>query len=122
MPVPPEQKELEGLPGVYDNPDYTSHDMLLWDAEIGCQICFQKEAENYNPIIYCNECGSGTHARCYGEEMIEDIDCKWTCQYCKRKDKIKDKNDLYCELCNRKDGMLKLDNYQKPVKAKKKEA
>ena len=57
----------------------------MYDAETGCQVCFVKEAENYNPIMFCNGCNSGVHARCFGNGHIDDIDKMWYCDTCKRK-------------------------------------
>jgi hypothetical protein len=54
--------------------DYTETDMVLKNAEDGCQLCFSNHAENSNPIMYCDKCRAGAHARCYGDGHIDDID------------------------------------------------
>jgi len=64
---------------VYDTPDYTTLDMVIKNAEDGCSMCFSHYAENSNPVMYCRVCMVGVHARCYGENHIEDIDKLWTC-------------------------------------------
>ena len=59
--------------------------MLTDEAERGCHICFTNHAENYNPVMYCKCCDSGVHARCYGDDFIEEIDKVWICHYCREK-------------------------------------
>lgn len=71
---------------VFDVIDYTWQDVVNFDAEKGCHICFQHvTVQNYNPIMYCEICISGVHARCYGENLGEDIDEPYTCHYCANK-------------------------------------
>ena len=60
---------------VIDPIGYTWQDLVCFDAEKGCQVCYQfVTKENFNPIMYCSVCLSGVHARCYGEDLSEDID------------------------------------------------
>ena len=35
--------------------------------------------------MYCKLCESGVHARCFGEDFIEDIDKQWYCHVCREK-------------------------------------
>lgn len=57
--------------------------MAIKNAEDGCSLCFSTYAENSNPVMYCRVCNVGVHARCYGENHIDDIDKLWTCMKCK---------------------------------------
>ena len=57
-----------------ETPDYSVLDLILKEAEDGCAICFRATAVHTNPISFCEECGTGVHALCYGENLNEDID------------------------------------------------
>jgi hypothetical protein len=66
-----------------DDIQYTWEDMVGLDAEKGCQICMiNTTVHNFNPIMYCDECQSGVHARCFGEGLGEDIDAAFLCSHC----------------------------------------
>ena len=91
-------------------------------------------------------CNSGVHARCFGDEFIEDIDKIWHCHACrerklwyqyqkelnqneknkvwsnkklKKQIKKKDKklDNIACFMCNKKQGFMK---YQKKFNSKQK--
>lgn len=81
--IPPPQY----LPEIkeYVNSGLTPDCIITDAAERGCHICFTLEAQNYNPIMYCKLCESGVHARCFGEDFIEDIDKQWYCHVCREK-------------------------------------
>lgn len=82
FPVLPPKIWLEEL-NEYVETGLNIEDMLYDDAEKGCMICFTREAQNFNPIMYCRICNSGVHARCFGDDFIEDIDRVWFCHKCR---------------------------------------
>jgi hypothetical protein len=86
---------------VYDTPDYTEEDMVKWEAEVGCSICFMTYggsatneagvtpealtsglAEPNNPIVHCKSCDIGVHPRCFGERITGDFTRKFRCSNC----------------------------------------
>jgi hypothetical protein len=86
----------------YDMIQYTWKDMVGLDAEKGCQICMQNVTiQNYNPIMYCCECESGVHARCFGEGIGDDIDLPFYCSYCELKWKKKRKQEAAIKKQNK---------------------
>ena len=71
-----------------------------------------------NPIVYCDLCDTGCHQKCYGidQELLESGK-EFVCDLCvARTRKKEDLNKIYCEICHKNKGMMKLDfndfNYQ----------
>lgn len=113
-PKLPEPTPLWPTP-LMETADYEVLDIVIKNAEDSCLLCFNHTAENSNPIMFCDKCKSGVHARCYGEGHIEDIDKRWTCRPCRwnlqqtksgRKKELL-AGDYQCFICGLKSGLLK---------------
>lgn len=94
-------------------------DCVIHESEVGCSICFTSAAPNFNPVMYCKECGSGVHARCHGDEFIDEFDQEWTCHYCEKMNPL---IKLEKELKKEQDEMdAKSNNKAATIKVSKKE-
>lgn len=56
--------------------------------EEGCSICEITDANDVDPLVYCDKCNVAVHKLCYGIKTIPEGD--WFCNICKywRKKKI----------------------------------
>jgi hypothetical protein len=84
-----------------------------------CTCCFLCDYDNVNPIVYCEECDSGVHQKCFGidSELLENIEngksteqqaVNFTCDLCfaqTRKRKVLE--DIHCIICKKNEGMMK---------------
>ena len=62
--------------------------------------------------MYCDQCDTGCHQKCYGidQELLETEGKEFTCDMCiARTRKKTDIEKIFCEICNKNQGMMKLD-------------
>ena len=90
------------------------------DAEVpyACSCCFLEDFDNLNTIIYCDDCDSGVHLKCYGlgPEVLDDDDAKFRCDVCMFLRKRGFFQDLSCYFCKKSgQGMMKRDKKAKMV-------
>ena len=45
----------------------------LNEIPFACSCCFLSDFDNLNPIVYCDQCDTGCHQKCYGidQELLE---------------------------------------------------
>lgn len=53
------------------------------DFDGACCVCNEAEADHDNPLVYCECCGLGVHAQCYGYPLTINIpENEWICVSC----------------------------------------
>ncbi|CAG5085464.1 Oidioi.mRNA.OKI2018_I69.PAR.g10901.t2.cds [Oikopleura dioica] len=71
--------------------------------EEGCSICEIADANDVDPLVYCDQCNVAVHKLCYGIQTIPSGD--WYCNTCKywrkrrSKDPLTSMKPLKCVLC-----------------------
>ena len=72
-----------------------------------CCVCFDGEANELNPIVFCERCNISVHKTCYGISSIPDED--WNCDLCVsiKQQKLGKKYEERCILCPVEGGALK---------------
>jgi len=79
--------------------------------EEGCSICEITDANDVDPLVYCDKCNVAVHKLCYGIKTIPEGD--WFCNICKYWRKRRSKDPLVsprtfkCVLCFGTRGAMK---------------
>mmetsp|Transcript_24339 Transcript_24339/g.36514 ORF Transcript_24339/g.36514 Transcript_24339/m.36514 type:complete len:1271 (-) Transcript_24339:123-3935(-) len=69
-----------------------------------CNVCFDPESYEDNPLLYCDKCDVCVHQMCYGVQKIPEGE--WFCRKCEAG--LSDRQ-VQCRLCKTKGGAFKRD-------------